>query len=117
MRALEALRDERAARRERAGTREARARRGRALGRLVVEARDVSFALRRRRRSCAISRCRILRGDRVGLIGPNGSGKTTLLRLLLGELPPDRGTVRLGTKLEIAYFDQLREQLDPESDA
>jgi ABC transport system ATP-binding/permease protein len=54
------------------------------------------------------------RGDRVGLIGPNGSGKTTLLRLLLGELAPDSGTIRLGTGLEIAYFDQLREQLDPE---
>ena len=56
----------------------------------------------------------IMRGDRVGLIGPNGSGKTTLLRLLLGELAPDAGTIRLGTGLEIAYFDQLREQLDPE---
>ena len=55
-----------------------------------------------------------MRGDRVGLIGPNGSGKTTLLRLLLGELAPDAGTIRLGTGLEIAYFDQLREQLDPE---
>src|SRR5690606_13695074 len=51
---------------------------------------------------------------RVGIIGPNGSGKTTLLRLMLGELQPDRGVVRLGTNLEIAYFDQLREQLDPE---
>jgi ATP-binding cassette subfamily F protein uup len=56
----------------------------------------------------------VMRGDRVGLIGPNGSGKTTVLRLLLGELTPDEGTIRLGTNLEIAYFDQLREQLDPE---
>ena len=56
----------------------------------------------------------ISRGDRVGLIGPNGSGKTTLLRLLLGELAPDSGTIRHGTNLEIAYFDQLRDQLDPE---
>jgi ABC transport system ATP-binding/permease protein len=56
----------------------------------------------------------IMRGDRVGVIGPNGSGKTTLLRLLLGELAPDEGTVRQGTGLEVAYFDQLREQLDPE---
>ena len=55
-----------------------------------------------------------MRGDRVGVIGPNGSGKTTLIRLLLGELAPDVGTIRLGTGLEIAYFDQLREQLDPE---
>ena len=56
----------------------------------------------------------IARGDRVGLIGPNGSGKTTLLRLLLGQLAPDTGTIKLGTGLEVAYFDQLREQLDPE---
>jgi ATP-binding cassette subfamily F protein uup len=57
---------------------------------------------------------RIMRGDRIGLIGPNGSGKTTLLNLLIGRLTPDVGQVRLGTKLEIAWFDQLREQLDPE---
>jgi len=56
----------------------------------------------------------VMRGDRIGLIGPNGSGKTTLLRLLLGELVPDSGSVRLGTGLEVAYFDQLREQLDPD---
>jgi ATP-binding cassette subfamily F protein uup len=57
---------------------------------------------------------RILRGDRVGLIGPNGSGKTTLLRMLVGELEPDSGEVRRGTRLQIAYYDQQREQLDPE---
>jgi ATP-binding cassette subfamily F protein uup len=57
---------------------------------------------------------RIMRGDRVGLIGPNGAGKTTLLKLLLGELAPDSGTVRQGTNLQIAYFDQLRAQLDSE---
>ena len=57
---------------------------------------------------------RILRGDRVGLIGPNGSGKTTLLRLLVGELEPDGGTVRRGARLQIAYYDQQREQLDPD---
>jgi ATP-binding cassette subfamily F protein uup len=59
--------------------------------------------------------CRILRGDRIGLIGPNGAGKTTLLRLILGELQPDSGTVKLGTKIEVAYFDQFRAQLDPEA--
>jgi ATP-binding cassette subfamily F protein uup len=55
-----------------------------------------------------------MRGDRIGLIGPNGSGKTTLLRLLVGELPPDSGTIVRGTRLQVAYFDQQREQLDPE---
>ena len=58
---------------------------------------------------------RILRGDRIGLIGPNGAGKSTLLRLLLGELEPDRGTIRHGARLQVAYFDQQREQLDPEA--
>jgi ATP-binding cassette subfamily F protein uup len=57
---------------------------------------------------------RILRGDRIGLIGPNGSGKTTLLKLLVGEIEPDAGTIRRGARVEIAYFDQQREQLDPE---
>jgi ATP-binding cassette subfamily F protein uup len=57
---------------------------------------------------------RVVRGDRIGLIGPNGSGKTTLLRLLLGELTPDAGEVRQGANVQVAYYDQLREQLDPE---
>jgi ATP-binding cassette subfamily F protein uup len=57
---------------------------------------------------------RVMRGDRLGVIGANGAGKSTLLKLILGELPPDAGTVRLGTKLQVAYFDQLRAQLDPE---
>ncbi len=55
-----------------------------------------------------------MRGDRIGLIGPNGAGKTTMIRLVLGTLAPDAGTVRLGTNLHVAYFDQMREQLDPE---
>src|SRR4029453_704661 len=57
---------------------------------------------------------RVVRGDRMALIGPNGAGKTTLLKLILGELAPDAGTVKLGTKLQAAYFDQMRAQLDPE---
>jgi ABC transport system ATP-binding/permease protein len=57
---------------------------------------------------------RVMRGDRIGLIGPNGSGKTTLLKLLLGELAPDAGEVRRGANVQIAYYDQQREQLDPE---
>jgi ATP-binding cassette subfamily F protein uup len=78
-----------------------------------VEARDVCFA-RAEREIVRDFTTTITRGDRVGVIGPNGSGKTTLLRLLLGELVPDEGTIRLGTGLELAYFDQLRETLDPE---
>ena len=58
---------------------------------------------------------RIQRGDKIGVIGPNGAGKTTLLRLILGELQPDKGSVRLGTKIEVAYFDQFRTQLNPDS--
>ena len=113
VRALESLRRERGGRRERVGTVKLQAQEAERSGRLVAAARGVSFA----RGSRAIVRdltTTITRGDRVGLVGPNGSGKTTLLRLLLGELAPDAGTIRLGTNIELAYFDQLREQLDPE---
>ncbi|MEO7966546.1 MAG: ATP-binding cassette domain-containing protein, partial [Gemmatimonadaceae bacterium] len=82
-------------------------------GKLVVEAKNTSFAYGPKTIVRDLNTT-IMRGDRVGFIGSNGSGKTTLLRLLLGTLPPDTGDVRLGTKLEIAYFDQLREQLDPD---
>jgi ATP-binding cassette subfamily F protein uup len=112
-RRLDAMRRERAAWRERAGTVRLQAQEAERSGRLVVEAKGVGFA----RGDRAIIRdltTTIMRGDRVGVIGPNGSGKTTLLRLLLGELAPDAGTIRLGTGLEIAYYDQLREQLDPD---
>jgi ATP-binding cassette subfamily F protein uup len=113
VRALEALRVERAVRRERTGAVKLRTQDAERSGRVVVEAKNVTF----RRGERAIIKdfsTTITRGDRVGLIGPNGSGKTTLLRLLLGELPPDSGTIRLGTGIELAYFDQLREHLDPE---
>jgi ABC transport system ATP-binding/permease protein len=113
VRSLEALRVERGTRRERTGTVRLQAQEAERSGRLVVESKGVTFSRGER----AIVRdfsTTITRGDRVGLIGPNGSGKTTLLRLLLGELAPDTGTIRMGTGLEIAYFDQLREQLDPE---
>jgi ATP-binding cassette subfamily F protein uup len=113
VRALESMRVERGERRERTGTVKLQAQEGDRSGKLVVEARDVSFAYEGRPIVRGFSTT-IMRGERVGFIGPNGSGKTTLLRLLLGELPPDSGTVRLGTNLQIAYFDQLREQLDPE---
>jgi ABC transport system ATP-binding/permease protein len=113
VRSLEALRLERSARRERTGTARLQAQDAERSGRLVVEARDISFARADRAIIHKLSTT-IMRGDRVGLIGPNGSGKTTLLRLLLGQLVPDSGTIRIGTGLEIAYFDQMREQLDPD---
>lgn len=114
VRALEALRVERSTRRERTGTVGLQAQEAERSGRLVVEAKNVSFAHGDRVIVRHFS-ATIMRGDRIGLIGPNGSGKTTLLRLLLGELRPDAGTIRLGTGLEVTYFDQLREQLDPET--
>ena len=113
VRALERLRLERAARRDRVGTVNLRSDEAERSGRLVVEAKNVSLSFGNR----AIVRnfsTQILRGSRIGLIGPNGCGKTTLLKLLLGDLLPDDGTVRLGASLEVAYFDQLREQLDPD---
>jgi ABC transport system ATP-binding/permease protein len=113
VRALEALRVERGQRRERTGTVRLQAQESERSGRLVAEAKHVSFA-RGTRTIISDFSTTITRGDRVGVIGPNGSGKTTLLQLLLGELTPDSGTVRLGTNLEIAYFDQLREALEPD---
>src|SRR5215217_2742876 len=111
VRALEALRVERSARRERVGTVRLQAQEAERSGKLVVDARDVRFA-RGERTIVRDLTTTIMRGDRVGVIGPNGSGKTTLLRLLLGELAPDTGTIRMGTGIELAYFDQMRDQLD-----
>ncbi|MGH7593937.1 MAG: ATP-binding cassette domain-containing protein, partial [Gemmatimonadales bacterium] len=113
VRALETLRLERAARRDRLGQINLRADEAERSGRLVVEAKRISLAFGARAIVKNLSTT-ILRGSRIGLIGPNGSGKTTLLKLLLGQLLPDDGSVRLGTNLEVAYFDQLREQLDVE---
>jgi ATP-binding cassette subfamily F protein uup len=113
VRALEALRIERSARRERAGSVRLQTQEAERSGRLVVEARNVSLA-RGSRSIVKDFSTPMTRGDRVGLIGPHGSGKTTLLRLLIGELAPDSGTIRMGTGIELAYFDQMREQLDPE---
>ena len=113
VRALESLRLERAARRERIGTVSMSTSAADRSGKIVFEAKHVNFA-RGDRTIIDDFSTTIMRGDRVGLIGANGSGKTTLLRLLLGELQPDGGTVRTGTNLEIVYFDQLRDQLDPE---
>ena len=113
VRRLERLRVERTERRERAGDVRFTLDAGDRSGRLVVELDHVGvgFGARPIVRDLSL---RILRGDRIGIIGPNGAGKTTLLRLMLGELPPDTGTVRTGTQLRVAYFDQLRAQLDPD---
>ena len=114
VRRLEALRLERAARRERVGKVQLALGEGERSGKLVAELEHVSKKYGDNRVIDDFS-CRILRGDKVGLIGPNGSGKTTLLKLVLGELEADAGKVRLGTKLSIAYFDQFREALNEEA--
>lgn len=111
VRELEKMRREREARRELAGNIRMRIDESDISGRLVAEAVDVSFAYGGKPVVSNFSTS-IMRGDRVGIIGPNGSGKTTLLRILLGELAPQRGSVRLGTRLEVAYFDQHRAELD-----
>jgi ATP-binding cassette subfamily F protein uup len=113
VRALKALRDERGARRDRQGQARIVLQEAERSGRLVVEAEGIGYAWDGRPVVRDFSTT-ILRGDRVGLIGPNGVGKTTLLNLLLGRLTPDSGRLRLGTRLEVAYFDQLRIALDEE---
>ena len=113
VRRLERLRMERAARRDRIGDVKLGLDAGDRSGKLVAELDQVSIRRGDRTLVRDLS-LRVQRGDRLGLIGPNGAGKTTLLKLLLGELQPDTGTIKLGTKLSIAYFDQMREQLDPE---
>jgi len=110
VRALEQLRRERALRREQAGGARFAIQEAGRSGRLVVEAEGITFAYGDKKIIEGFS-CAIIRGDKVGIIGPNGSGKTTLLKVLLGDLDPQQGTVRLGTNIEIAYFDQLRNQL------
>src|SRR5687767_3496357 len=110
---LERLREERAARRSRIGDVKIAIGEGQRSGKLVAEFSKVSKSFGGK----AIVRnldLIVSRGDRLGLVGPNGAGKTTLLNLILGTLAPDSGTVRLGTNVQVAYFDQMREGLDPE---
>jgi ATP-binding cassette subfamily F protein uup len=107
------MRAERAARREQLGNVRLQVEQAEQSGKLVFEAKSVSKGFA----GAPIIRdfsTRVIRGDRIGLIGPNGAGKTTLLRILLGELTPDTGEIRLGANVQIAYYDQQREQLDPE---
>ncbi len=111
VRELEKMRDIRRARRERPGTVKIEAHAAERSGMLVVKAEDVSFSYGGTPIISDFSTT-IMKGDRVGILGPNGSGKTTLLRVLLGDLRPVCGNIRLGTNLQISYFDQLREQLD-----
>jgi len=108
---LEALRATRAARRETLGRIRLEADSGVSSGKIVAELRDVSMRFGEQLIVKDFS-ATILRGDKVGLIGPNGAGKTTLLKLILGDLQPTSGTVRRGTRIEVAYFDQMRSALD-----
>lgn len=114
VRRLESLRNERAARRERVGDVNLQLDRGDKSGQLIAELTTISKKFGDK----AVIRdfsARIMRGDRIGLLGPNGAGKTTMLKLILGELEADSGSIRRGTKQQIAYFDQFREALDPEA--
>ncbi|MBA2355646.1 MAG: ATP-binding cassette domain-containing protein [Acidobacteria bacterium] len=114
VKALEAMRRERANRREKLGTVALSVDEGLRSGAIVLEAKHLHQQFGDRVVIDDFSG-RIMRGDRIGVLGPNGSGKTTLLRLLLGTLPVQRGEVERGTHLAIAYFDQEREQLDPDT--
>ena len=113
MRRLERLRDERAARRSRIGDVKIAIGEGQRSGKLVSEFLKVSKSFGERKIVNDLDLI-VSRGDRLGFIGPNGAGKTTLLGLILGTLAPDSGRVRLGTNVQVAYFDQMREVLDPE---
>lgn len=113
VRQLEALRLERAARRDRAGKANINVDAGERSGKLVAELEHICKSYGDNIIIKDFS-CRIMRGDKVGLLGPNGAGKSTLLKLILGELQPDNGIVQQGTKISVAYFDQMREQLDEE---
>ncbi len=111
VRALLAMREERSRRRERDGNVKLAVSEAERSGRLVADAEKISFAYENKKIIDSFS-TRILRGDRVGIIGPNGSGKTTLLKVLLGDLPVSGGKIKLGTGIELAYFDQLRAQFE-----
>ncbi|MCG7930668.1 MAG: ATP-binding cassette domain-containing protein [Candidatus Thiodiazotropha lotti] len=111
VRQLKSMRDERSKRRSSMGQVKMQLQTAERSGKLVVEVDDVSYAWEEKPIIRGLSTT-IMRGDRVGIIGPNGLGKTTLLNLLLGQLQPEQGQVKLGTQIQVAYFDQLRSQLN-----
>ncbi len=113
VRALKQMRQERAERRQRQGNASMSVNVGQASGKLVAELEGVNYAVGGQRLVKELSLI-VSRGDRIGLVGPNGIGKTTLLRLLLGELEADSGHIKRGTRLQVAYFDQMRNRLDEE---
>ena len=117
VRALQALREERKQRRERTGRAAFGVEDARKSGKLVVEAVNAEFGFDPAKPIIRDLNLTLIRGDKIGLIGENGTGKTTLVRLLLGDLQPTSGTIRLGTQRDVAYFDQLRAELDPEKTA
>ena len=114
VKALMAMRAERAERRNRAGNVRMSMDSSDSSGKMVFEAQDVSFSYGGAPPVVDNFSTRVMRGDRIGLIGPNGAGKTTLLRLLLGEIEPTAGEIRRGANVQVAYYDQQREQLDPD---
>lgn len=116
VRALKALREVRAERREQVGKASFNLATGGDSGKLVAELTDVSYSWGDKQIVNNFS-TRIMRGDRIGLVGANGAGKSTLLKLILGDLQPQSGQVKLGTNIEVAYFDQLRDQLDLDRNA
>ena len=114
IRELVKMRGERAARREQLGQVGLQLQNAERSGALVIEAKNIGFAYPNQAPIVESFSTTIMRGDKVGIIGPNGAGKTTLLRLLLGRIEPQSGALRLGSNLQIAYFDQLRAQLNEE---
>lgn len=113
VKALERMREEKKNQRQQIGKANIQAQEAEASGHLVIKAAHLGFSYDD---NCLIKdfSTQIMRGDKIGVIGANGSGKTTLLRILLGKLQPQKGKVRLGTNLEVLYYDQLREQLEEE---
>lgn len=113
VRALKAMRNERAARRETVKKAQFTTQTSESSGKIVIEAKNISYMWQQHNKTIVNDySIKVLRGEKVGIIGPNGCGKSSLIQLLLGDLAPDQGTVQLGTKLQIAYYDQLRNHLD-----